>query len=145
MTHRQARSLAMIWQSQKTRPEGLHLKELAGQLGVTVASASVLVETMVKKNLFIRTHSDIDRRAVCIRLTKSGEKTLGAIVRNRSEYSRLLLDGVDPADKAVFLKVIRYLCAKLSEPEQPGEGDLSEKRGEQVKTPLPSEENPLFS
>ena len=115
LTHRQAKALFLIGFSYRTRPEGLHLKELAGGLGMTCATASVLVDMMVKKNLFVRTRSQVDRRAICISLSETGKNTLVAIKQNHLLLTRPLLDGIEISDQQTFARVIRHLYRRITE------------------------------
>lgn len=115
LTHRQAKALFIIGFCVAPEADGLHLKELAARLGMTCATASVLVDTMVKKNLFVRTRSEEDRRAICIRLSDAGKKTLQIIKKNNLELTRHLLDSIPPADQAAFARVIRHLFRRVTE------------------------------
>ena len=47
---------------------GVPLKTLAAGLGVTPATASEMVDTLVRRGILERRHSEVDRRAVEIRL-----------------------------------------------------------------------------
>jgi len=52
----------------RENPDGVSLKTLAGALKVTPATASEMVDTLVRREIVERRHSEIDRRAVAIRL-----------------------------------------------------------------------------
>ena len=50
-------------------PEGVSLKQLANQLGITTASASVMVDALTGDGLLVRKTSPTDRRAIQITLS----------------------------------------------------------------------------
>ncbi len=70
------------------RPDGVSLKELAEEYGVTAPSASSMVDALVKEGVLIRETSSQDRRAVRIKLAAEmdrcfveGEKAVRALMR----------------------------------------------------------------
>ena len=116
-THRQAKALFIVGFRMEARPEGIHLKDFAAAMDITLATASVLVETMVRKNFFDRTRSAKDRRSVLIRLSKAGERVFGTVQRHRTEIHQGLFVGVSDRERAVFSKVIRHLLDQLLQEE----------------------------
>ena len=54
----------------RDNPDGIPLKTLAAELKVTPATASEMVDTLVRREILERRHSETDRRAVAIRLQK---------------------------------------------------------------------------
>jgi DNA-binding MarR family transcriptional regulator len=70
--------------------------DLGNSLDTSPASASVLIERLVKKNLVYRGYSDADRRKVHVSLTKYGLREYKRLEKKRqeviSDVQRLLSD-----------------------------------------------------
>ena len=64
---------------------GVPLKTLAAGLGVTPATASEMVDTLVRRGILERRHSEVDRRAVEIKLERKWREFFHA---NESLYMR---------------------------------------------------------
>lgn len=54
-------------------PDGVMLKDVASELGLTPSSVSQMVEHLVQMELLERCASETDRRAVCIKLSRKGK------------------------------------------------------------------------
>lgn len=113
-THRQLKALFTVGDMTKKRTEGIQLKEFAAEMDITLATASVLVETMVRKGLFDRTQSPNDRRTVRIRLTKTGANVFDRIQRKRAAINTVMFEGVAEGDREVFARVMRHLFERLT-------------------------------
>ncbi len=74
LTISQQRVIRRVRQLTEKEPEGTSLKQLADSMHLTSGTTSALVETLVRKDLLVRTPSPRDRRAVCIRLSDYGLK-----------------------------------------------------------------------
>lgn len=70
---RQVTAMRSVKELTINNKEGVTLKELAEYIKATVPAASLLVDGMVKKSLFIRKENPIDRRSILIKLSKKGE------------------------------------------------------------------------
>ena len=62
--------LNSLYQLTRDNADGVTLKTLAAELKVTAATASEMVDTLVRREIVERRHSENDRRAVEIRLHK---------------------------------------------------------------------------
>lgn len=62
--------LQCLYNLNRQDPDGVPLKKLAAELKVTPATASEMVDTLVRKGIVERRHSETDRRAVAIRLQR---------------------------------------------------------------------------
>ncbi len=72
LTVRQCSAIARVELLTQDCPQGISLKMLARHLQMTVPAASLLVETLVSRELLERTPNPNDRRAVCIRISEKG-------------------------------------------------------------------------
>lgn len=79
-----------------SKPEIQTVTDLGNSLDTSPASASVLIERLVKKNLVYRGYSDSDRRKVHVSLTKYGLREYKRLEKKRqeviSDVQRLLSD-----------------------------------------------------
>ena len=96
----------------RARPEGLSLAELAGELGVTPATASGSVAALVRKRLVGKRRLATNKRAVLIRLTASGQREADRSVA----WHDMLFRAVDQLSQhqqevllVALLKMIRFL------------------------------------
>lgn len=72
---------------------GLSMGELAGRRGMSLTSATALVDRLVHAGLVARRHDEADRRVVRVQLTADGARLRSAVARVRlSEYERLLAE-----------------------------------------------------
>lgn len=71
---RQLEALRILSSLVMTHEKGISLKDLAKNLDIGLPSASVLVESMVRKKLFVRKENPADRRSICITLSEEGER-----------------------------------------------------------------------
>ncbi|MGD0152457.1 MAG: MarR family transcriptional regulator [Thermacetogeniaceae bacterium] len=73
-------------------PNGCSLKELAGRLGITGPSASVMVTGLVKKEILRRLASDSDRRGVHIQLAPAVADHFTALDRATCRHIMMIAD-----------------------------------------------------
>jgi DNA-binding MarR family transcriptional regulator len=111
LTPTQGQALALL----RASPQGLRLGALAGQLGVTAATASDSVAALHRKGLVAKAPLPGDGRAVVLRLTPAGAREAAAA----AAWPDFLLEAVDellPAEQAAFLRglvtMIRTLQAR---------------------------------
>lgn len=95
-------------------PEGIPLKELAEVLGMALPSASVFVEGMVRKGLFVRTQNPNDRRSICITLSEKGKMNFKMLCSYMDEETRKLMDSVPPEERAIFVKIVDQFYNQLT-------------------------------
>ncbi|MBQ2820622.1 MAG: MarR family transcriptional regulator [Thermoguttaceae bacterium] len=113
MTHRQHKAMLAVLLLMEENPEGTNLKTLAERMSMTVPATSVLVESMVQNNIFLRVTSPRDRRAVCIKLSDFGMSNIENMRKRMNDYVRNLYLDLTDEDKAAFCKVINQLHEKL--------------------------------
>jgi len=104
LTMSQAKVLYLV----QAAPTGL--TELAGRLGVSVSTASELVDRLVEAGLVDRRDDPSDRRHVLLSLTASGSAGLDRMRELNAHQMRLMLERVSTADLALIDRVIRILA-----------------------------------
>lgn len=77
--------LQCLYELNRDNPMGIPLKTLAAQLKVTPATASEMVDTLVRREIVERRHSESDRRAIAIRLQRNWQALFSA---HEKEYMR---------------------------------------------------------
>ena len=113
LTVRQQKSVFAVITMTLRKPEGVNLKDLALRLNMTVPATSVLVETMVKKNLFVRVTSPFDRRAVCIKISEEGEKIFEVITQQTKATTHDLISVLSEDEKQSFSDIIEKLYGAI--------------------------------
>ena len=92
---------------------GVSLKTLAGRLDMTLSATSVLVESMVQKDLLHRQVSTQDRRAVRIELTAAGREVFLQSCKHIQFVTNDLWKDIPPEDLLVFADVVDSLHKKI--------------------------------
>ena len=90
-------------------PEGVMLKEIAGELDLTPGAVSQMVEHLVRMELLERCASESDRRAVCIKLSGKG-KDIRAV--HEDFFNRVInefMETVPEEKREVFSEVLRSM------------------------------------
>ena len=118
LTWRQERALFVVCNGEETTPEGICLKDLARELKTTIPVTSVLVQGMVRKNLFRREPSPRDRRSRCLLLTPFGRETLDLCKKNIRQVSAELLEGLTQKERTSFAKIIAHFHVRLVERQE---------------------------
>lgn len=113
LTWRQEKAIFIVGENEDTIPDGICLKYLAQELKATIPATSVLVQNMVRKNLFLRFPSPHDRRRRCLRLTPFGRETLDLMRKNIRKVANELLDGLSQQERASFAQIIAHFHEKL--------------------------------
>lgn len=113
----QFRALAVVH-----RHPGASLSIVAGHLGLTTASASKLIESLVKQALVTRVDSPADRRMITLDLTESGRDAL--VAARVAALGRLdeLLAGLDKPDRAAVARAMEVLRQALGQQPALGNG-----------------------
>ncbi len=96
---------------------GMRLSAVANELGVTAATTSDAVTTLVAKGLLQKTKAMDDGRAISISLTPKGQQ----IAEQISDWSDFLLDAVSElseTEQEVFLRGLIKMIRKLQEQKQ---------------------------
>jgi DNA-binding MarR family transcriptional regulator len=110
LTPTQSQVLALL----RASPSGLRLGDLAGQLGVTAATASDSVAALHRKGLVAKLPVAGDGRAVLVRLTPAGIREAAAA----AAWPDFLLEAVgelSPDEQAAFLRGLVTMIRTLQE------------------------------
>ncbi|MDO5552356.1 MAG: hypothetical protein Q4G68_01215 [Planctomycetia bacterium] len=113
LSYRQERSLFIVDNAAKEHPDGICQKDLARELKTTMPATSVLVESMIKKNLFVRTRSERDRRSYCLHLTPFGQQTLELIKTNIHNLTSCVTEGISHSDLECFCNSVDHISDRL--------------------------------
>jgi DNA-binding MarR family transcriptional regulator len=98
------------------RHVGASLSETADFLGLTLPSASKLVDQLVKRGLLVRQHDPADRRRMTLRLTATGDALLkGAQATVRRQLATMLAAFSD-AELAVLERALTLLHLSFPPP-----------------------------
>jgi len=100
----QFRALAFL----KRRP-GASLSEQAEHLGISLPSASQMVDKLVVRNLVTRQTSSTDRRCVTLTLTAQGGSVLGMTLQSVEIHLAEMLAMLPDADRATVLEAMQAL------------------------------------
>jgi DNA-binding MarR family transcriptional regulator len=93
---------------------GVGLSEVAKNLGVTAATASDAVASLVDKGLVQKTRSPTDGRAIAITLTASGQQSAGQTA-TWSDFLLATVDELTAEEKVIFLRGLIKIIKKLQE------------------------------
>lgn len=99
--------------------QSLAVGEIADQLGMSLASASGMIDRLVHANLIIRTRSEIDRRVVTVSLTDDGRQQIEHHFAQRKEFLRRLFMNMSEDD----LKTLQSLIERMEKRVDIGAGD----------------------
>jgi DNA-binding MarR family transcriptional regulator len=91
------------------RNEGSSLSEVANHIGLTLPSASKVIEVLVTRKLVARTELRNDRRYSSLKLTKLGQTTLLQAQRGTEAGLAERLDALSPARQKMAVETMRAL------------------------------------
>ena len=100
----QFRALAFI-----ERRTGASLSQVAEHLGISLPSASQMVDKLVARNLVTRQTSATDRRYVTLTLTAQGRSVLGMTLQSVETHLAEMLAMLPDADRATVLEAMQAL------------------------------------
>ena len=82
------------------------MKDIASQLHITPPSASTLVDTLVSKNLVLRSQTPDDRRAIHVILAPTAHKLLVSIYKKKSSIFNSMLSNLNEGDKKELARIL---------------------------------------
>jgi len=89
--------------------DAMNVGELSRRLGVTHATASLLVGQLSRAGLVQRNEDDRDRRRTIVSLDPKYRPEIKAFLDQRVATGRQALARLDPSERAAFLKGVRAL------------------------------------
>lgn len=113
LSFRQMNALATVSRLTITITEGIPLKDLAKSLHISVPSASLLVDVLVKKGLFIRKENPRDRRSICIKLSPDGQDRFDMLRSSMDSKFGELADILSPEDKAHLCRIALIIYKQI--------------------------------
>lgn len=93
--------------------EGMPLNRLAAMMGVTPASITNRIESLIQRKWITREASPVDRRVFFVRLTAEGAKFEQTASAKYLEAESKLLKGLKKSDKKDLLKLLTKLLEDI--------------------------------
>jgi DNA-binding MarR family transcriptional regulator len=97
------------------------LSDISGQLGVTNAATSQLVDRLVQLNLVTRTEDPADRRNKQLQLTPQGKALIERGIAARSLWMQELASQLTPAQQSRIAEALEVLISTARDMEKPTE------------------------
>lgn len=91
--------------------EGVPIRQLVRELGVTKQAAGQLVDTLVARGYLVRTPDEVDRRQLIVTLTERGRAAAETQTAARAGIDALLAGRVGDADVAAARRALVALIA----------------------------------
>jgi DNA-binding MarR family transcriptional regulator len=90
LTASQLRTLILLFTNGPTR-----MSEIASQLGISMATATGVIDRMVERGIVVRESDPNDRRIVLCRVSPEGERTVSGLWQSWSKRGEELLRALD--------------------------------------------------
>ena len=94
--------------------QGLMLKTLAEKVKLTSGAVSIIVDSLVKRNLLERRHSATDRRAVNIFLSEKGREKIHSYVVFFNQQTAAFLSGLAEEEQKAFMDLLQRFREKIN-------------------------------
>lgn len=91
------------------QPEGVRQGDLAGQMGISPASMTRLVDIMREADWVVRERDPEDQRAYVLRLSERGEETLDGLRRESTSQLSEDIEALTEADRSVLAAAVPVL------------------------------------
>lgn len=91
--------------------EGVPIRQLVRELGVTKQAAGQLVDTLVARGYLVRTPDEVDRRQLIVTLTDRGRAAAETQTAARADIDTRLAERVGDADVAAARRALVALIA----------------------------------
>lgn len=91
------------------RFKGASLSGVAGHIGITLPSASKIVDGLVQRGLLTRRTSADDRRHIELRTTPEGQRLVQAAIRSAREYLASVLKKLSVSDRETVVQAMHVL------------------------------------
>jgi DNA-binding MarR family transcriptional regulator len=99
----------------------MRMSDLAAELGVTLATATGLVDRLVENDMVVRESQPDDRRVVLCRLSATGQKIVSGIWESSRNNSRTLLEKMDDDTLVKFTEVLETMLVSAEATAGPHE------------------------
>ena len=87
----------------------LSLQEIAKQLGITKASTTTLISSLVNKQLISKRNDKKDKRITLVSLTSAGTDLLTETLKQHSLWIEKITNNLSDNDVAIFKKVLSQI------------------------------------
>lgn len=94
------------------------MKEIADELGITMPTATSLIERLVKADFVERIADENDRRVVKIKLTIEGQATLSNAINRKINRAMFFLQNVSDKDKKTLKRIFSELLATVEQSQE---------------------------
>lgn len=91
----------------------MRMKELAGGMGVTTGTLTVLVDRLESKDLVRRKPHESDRRSILVELTAKGREYFEEHDRLHLDLTESLLASCPPEDQEALLRCLKTMNAQF--------------------------------
>jgi len=91
----------------------LRMKELAGMMGVTTGSLTVMADRLARMGLLERHPHASDRRSWLVTLTESGQKLFAEHHQYHLQLTREITAGLSGEEEALFGELLAKIIARL--------------------------------
>lgn len=98
--------------------EGMRLKDIAFEMDITPGGMSQAVDVLVRNGLVERFSSEVDRRAVSIRLSPEGQARRKRLYEFFVGMTNELIEDIPEEDLETFCRVTDAFCEKLNAKKQ---------------------------
>lgn len=114
ITMPQLKTILLLFLNGPTR-----MSDLASDLGVTLATATGLVDRMVERGIVVRQDDPNDRRVVLCSLSNSGHMMVSRLWESSKNRSRELLEFLDTKQLNLFEEVLEAMVKSSKHQETP--------------------------
>lgn len=91
------------------------MQEISLNLGITMPTATVLLDGLINKKLVIRKRDDKDRRTVMVTLSENGKVLLEKAIIHRKEKFNKIFSYLTTDDRENLVKILNNILNKLNE------------------------------
>nr|WP_279032422.1 MarR family transcriptional regulator [Snodgrassella alvi] len=106
----------------KEYPE-LSLQEIAKLLGITKASTTTLISSLVNEKLISKRTASQDKRISLVSLTDTGTKLVKEILHQHSQWIEKITQNLSAEELTIFKKILQQIHQKVSQQESHNENN----------------------
>ena len=89
--------------------DGLRLKDVAQRLRIAPRSATEVIDQLEKKELVVRAHDPLDRRATLVQLSPTGFELSAQVRTARRSHTEEYFGRLTAADRAELARILTQL------------------------------------
>jgi len=118
LTVSQKRMVSAVLRLTEKKPAGITLSELSSQLALSSSAASVMVESLVRKQWLLRNTSTEDRRMVLISISEQGRKRMKLVETFYQKQLSDFFDSVPEEERTLVLNALEGFLDYLLDKNQ---------------------------